>query len=249
MIFTLHIWRQKNATSEGYFEQHQIDVSENTSFLEMLDALNEQLILQNKEAISFDFDCREGICGSCNLVINGTPHGKHRATTTCQQYMRDYVDEKELWIEPWRATAFPIIKDLIVDRSTFEKIIQAGGYIDVRAGSASEANTIPIEKQAVDKAFDSASCIGCGACVAICPNASATLFVAAKIMHLSTLPQGQIDKERAKKLLRVMEQEGFGSCSNYRECERVCPKEISVVKITQMNNLLYLQKNNDVNQI
>ncbi|MDH5358241.1 MAG: succinate dehydrogenase/fumarate reductase iron-sulfur subunit [Gammaproteobacteria bacterium] len=241
MIFTLHIWRQKDAKSQGYFEQHQIEASESTSFLEMLDALNEHLISQDKEAIAFDFDCREGICGSCNLVINGTPHGKQHATTTCQQYMRDYVDEKELWIEPWRATAFPVIKDLIVDRTAFDKIMQAGGYIEIRTGSASEANTIPIEKQVADAAFDSATCIGCGACVAACPNASATLFVAAKVTHLSILPQGQIDKERTKKLLEAMEEQGFGSCSNYRECERVCPKEISVSTITTMNKLLYQQ--------
>ena len=239
MIFTLHIWRQQDSKSEGYFEQHEIDVDEGTSFLEMLDALNEQLIVTGKEAIAFDFDCREGVCGSCNLVINGTPHGKHRATTTCQQYMRDYADENELWIEPWRATAFPIIKDLIVDRTAFEKIIQAGGYIDIRTGSAPEANTMPIAKQVADEAFDSATCIGCGACVAVCPNASATLFVAAKVSHLSSLPQGQMDDQRAKKMMIAMEGQGFGSCSNYRECERVCPKEISVSNITTMNKLLY----------
>jgi succinate dehydrogenase / fumarate reductase iron-sulfur subunit len=239
MIFTLHIWRQQDSKSDGYFELHEIDVDEGTSFLEMLDALNEQLIVAGKEAIAFDFDCREGVCGSCNLVINGTPHGKHRATTTCQQYMRDYADEKELWIEPWRATAFPIIKDLIVDRTAFEKIIQAGGYIDIRTGSAPEANTMPIAKHVADEAFDSATCIGCGACVAVCPNASATLFVAAKVSHLSSLPQGQMDNQRAKKMLIAMEGQGFGSCSNYRECERVCPKEISVSNITTMNKLLY----------
>ena len=239
MNFKLHIWRQKNADDQGYFEQFEIDVSETTSLLEMLDALNERLISHGQEAIAFDFDCREGICGSCNLVINGTPHGKHKATTTCQQYMRDYADESELWIEPWRATAFPIIKDLIVDRTPFDKIIQAGGYIATRTGSASEANTIAIAKQVSDDAFDAATCIGCGACVAVCPNASATLFVAAKVSHLSTLPQGEIDKLRAQKLLYEMEQQGFGSCSNYRECERVCPKEISVSTITTMNKLLY----------
>ncbi|MBL1320666.1 MAG: succinate dehydrogenase/fumarate reductase iron-sulfur subunit [Methylophaga sp.] len=239
MIYKLHVWRQQNADSQGEFEQHEIDVNDDTSFLEMLDALNEQLIEADKEAIAFDFDCREGICGSCNLVINGTPHGKHQATTTCQQYMRDYADEQELWIEPWRATAFPIIKDLIVDRTSFEKIIQAGGYIEIRTGSAGEANTIPIEKQVADAAFDSATCIGCGACVAACPNASATLFVAAKVTHLSTLPQGRMDKKRAEKLLTAMDEQGFGGCSNYRECERVCPKEISVSTITTMNKLLY----------
>jgi len=239
MIYTLHIWRQKNATSTGDFETHTIDVSEDSSFLEMLDALNERLIEGGLDAIAFDFDCREGICGSCNLVINGTPHGKHRATTTCQQYMRDYADESELWIEPWRATAFPIIKDLIVDRTAFDKIIQAGGYIDIRTGSACEANTIPIGKEVSDAAFDSATCIGCAACVAACPNASATLFVAAKVSHLSSLPQGQIDRQRAKKLLTAMDEQGFGGCSNYRECERVCPKEIRVSAITVMNRSLY----------
>lgn len=239
MIFTLHIWRQQDATSQGNFELHQIDVSEDTSFLEMLDALNEQLILQGKDAIAFDFDCREGICGSCNLVINGTPHGNHKATTTCQQYMRDYAGENELWIEPWRATAFPIIKDLIVDRSSFDKIIQAGGYIEIRTGSAPEANTMPVEKHVADEAFDAATCIGCGACVAACPNASATLFVAAKVSHLASLPQGQMDKQRAQKMLLEMDEQGFGGCSNYRECERVCPKEISVSNITTMNKLLY----------
>jgi len=242
MIFTLHIWRQKNAITQGYFEQYQIDVSESTSFLEMLDALNEQLISHGHDAIAFDFDCREGICGSCSLVINGSPHGKHRATTTCQQYMRDYAQEPELWIEPWRATAFPIVKDLIVDRTAFDQIIQAGGYIATRTGSATEANTIAIDKETADDAFDSATCIGCGACVAVCPNASATLFVAAKVSHLSSLPQGNIDAHRSKKMLSEMEQQGFGTCSNYRECERVCPKEISVSNITRMNKLLYQHK-------
>ncbi|NQZ54401.1 MAG: succinate dehydrogenase/fumarate reductase iron-sulfur subunit [Piscirickettsiaceae bacterium] len=241
MNFILHIWRQKDADSAGKFERYEIDVSEDTSFLEMLDALNEQLIEIGQEAIAFDFDCREGICGACNLVINGAPHGKSKATTTCQQYMRDYSNENELWIEPWRATAFPIIKDLIVDRTSFEKIIQAGGYIDIRTGSACEANTLPIEKEVSDMAFDSATCIGCGACVAACPNASAMLFVAAKVTHLSALPQGEMDPKRAEKLLSAMEDQGFGGCSNYRECERVCPKEISVSTITTMNKLLYQQ--------
>jgi len=242
MNFTLHIWRQKNAIAQGYFEQYQIEVSENTSFLEMLDALNEQLISNGHDAIAFDFDCREGICGACSLVINGSPHGKHLATTTCQQYMRDYAQEPELWIEPWRATAFPIVKDLIVDRSAFDNIIQAGGYIATRTGSANEANTIAINKDVADDAFDSATCIGCGACVAVCPNASASLFVAAKVSHLSSLPQGEIDPHRPKKMLAEMEQQGFGTCSNYRECERVCPKEISVTNITKMNKLLYQNK-------
>ncbi|WP_438970123.1 succinate dehydrogenase/fumarate reductase iron-sulfur subunit [Methylophaga sp.] len=239
MIFKLNIWRQAGPDKEGTFEKHEIDASEDSSFLEMLDALNESLILKGEDPVAFDFDCREGICGSCNLVINGTPHGKQRATTTCQQYMRDYKNEKELWIEPWRATAFPVIKDLIVDRTSFDRIIQSGGYIPIRTGSASEANTLPIEKHVADAAFDAATCIGCGACVAICPNASASLFVAAKVAHLSTLPQGDMDKKRPAKMLRTMEDEGFGSCSNYRECESVCPKEIKVNAITTMNRLLY----------
>lgn len=239
MIFKLNIWRQAGSDHTGQFEAYEIDASEDSSFLEMMDALNEKLILEGKEAIAFDFDCREGICGSCNLVINGTPHGKQRATTTCQQYMRDYVGEKELWIEPWRATAFPIVKDLIVDRSAFDRIIQAGGYVAIRNGSAPEANTMPIDKHVADDAFDAATCIGCGACVAACPNASATLFVAAKVAHLSTLPQGQMDTQRPMKLLNAMEAEQFGTCSNYRECERVCPKEIKVSAITTMNKLLY----------
>ena len=241
MIFKLNIWRQDSPEAEGFFEAHQVDASEDSSFLEMLDALNEQLIVEGKDPVAFDFDCREGICGSCNLVINGTPHGKQRATTSCQQYMRDYVDDKELWIEPWRATAFPVIKDLIVDRTAFDRIIQSGGYVPIRTGSACEANTLPVEKEVADAAFDAATCIGCGACVAVCPNASATLFVAAKVSHLSTLPQGQIDKKRPARMLQTMEQEGFGSCSNYRECERVCPKEIKVTTITTMNRLLYRQ--------
>ncbi|MAX52188.1 MAG: succinate dehydrogenase/fumarate reductase iron-sulfur subunit [Methylophaga sp.] len=239
MIFKLNIWRQSGPDKKGDFKSYEIEASEDSSFLEMMDALNDKLTLQGEDPVAFDFDCREGICGSCNLVINGTPHGKQQATTTCQQYMRDYKDEKELWIEPWRATAFPIIKDLIVDRSAFDRIIQAGGYIPIRTGSACEANTLPIEKHVADEAFDAATCIGCGACVAVCPNASATLFLAAKIAHLSVLPQGQMDKQRPAKLLHAMEEEGFGSCSNYRECERVCPKEIKVSAITTMNRLLY----------
>lgn len=242
MIFTLNIWRQKNAIAQGYFEQYQIDVSESASFLEMMDALNERLITNGQEAIAFDFDCREGICGACSLVINGAPHGKQRATTSCQIYMRDYADEPELWIEPWRATAFPVIKDLIVDRTAFDKIIQSGGYIETRTGSACEANTIAIAKETADDAFDAATCIGCGACVAVCPNASATLFVAAKVSHLSSLPQGEVDGQRAKKMLTEMDNQGFGTCSNYRECERACPKEISVANITKMNKCLYQNK-------
>lgn len=239
MKLTLNIWRQAHAEASGFFEKHQLEVEAESSFLEMLDALNEQLIISGQEPVAFDHDCREGICGSCSLVINGEPHGRHEATTTCQQYMRDYQDAKELWIEPWRATAFPVIKDLVVDRSAFDRIIQAGGYIPVRTGAAPEANTIPVAKQVADSAFDAATCIGCGACVAVCPNASATLFIAAKISHLSSLPQGQVDKKRPAKMLARMEAEGFGTCSNYRECERACPKQIRTSTITQMNRLLY----------
>jgi succinate dehydrogenase / fumarate reductase iron-sulfur subunit len=239
MNFILHIWRQATPQDDGFFEKHELEVEAESSFLEMLDALNERLIGLGKEAIVFDHDCREGICGSCSLVINGEPHGRHQATTTCQQYMRDYHDQNELWIEPWRATAFPVIKDLMVDRSAFDRIIQAGGYIPVRTGAAPEANTLPVAKRVADKAFDAATCIGCGACVAVCPNASATLFIAAKVSHLSSLPQGQLDTERPAKMLARMEAEGFGSCSNYRECERVCPKQIGTDTISNMNKLLY----------
>ncbi|HET8807652.1 MAG TPA: succinate dehydrogenase/fumarate reductase iron-sulfur subunit [Methylophaga sp.] len=239
MNFILHIWRQTNPQETGEFVRYQLDVAEDSSFLEMLDALNEHLIETGEQPVAFDHDCREGICGSCSLVINGEPHGRHKATTSCQQYMRDYRDHNELWIEPWRAAAFPVIKDLVVDRSAFDRIIQAGDYIPVRTGAAPEANTQPVAKQVADKAFDAATCIGCGACVAVCPNASATLFIAAKVSHLSSLPQGQLDKKRPAKMLARMEAEGFGSCSNYRECERVCPKQIRTDTISKMNKLLY----------
>ena len=239
MNFILHIWRQQDPETAGFFERYELDVEAESSFLEMLDALNERLIGEGKEAIVFDHDCREGICGSCSLVINGEPHGRHQATTTCQQYMRDYQQQRELWIEPWRATAFPVIKDLMVDRSALDRLIQAGGYIPVRTGAAAEANTQLIAKSEADKAFDAATCIGCGACVAVCPNASATLFIAAKVSHLNHLPQGQLDKSRPAKMLSRMEAEGFGSCSNYRECERVCPKQISTKTIVTLNKLLY----------
>lgn len=240
MNFILHIWRQTSPQETGEFVRYQLDVAEDSSFLEMLDALNEHLIEAGEQPVAFDHDCREGICGSCSLVINGEPHGRHKATTSCQQYMRDYRDQNELWIEPWRAAAFPVIKDLVVDRSAFDRIIQAGGYIPVRTGAAPEANTQSVAKEVADKAFDAATCIGCGACVAVCPNASATLFIAAKVSHLSSLPQGQLDKKRPAKMLARMEAEGFGSCSNYRECERVCPKQIRTDTISKMNQLLYL---------
>jgi len=239
-MFTLHIWRQKNTHAEGSFATYEVDnIDNNTSFLEMLDHLNEQLITKGEDAIVFDYDCREGICGACSLVINGYPHGEKSATTTCQLYMREYQNQRELWIEPWRANSFPVLKDLTVDRSAFDLIIQSGGYVSVHTGSAPEANNTRVEKHDSDEAFNSATCIGCGACVAVCPNASATLFVAAKVSHLALLPQGEIEtKDRTHKMIKKMEDEGFGSCSNHRHCERVCPKGISLENITRMNNIL-----------
>ncbi|CAC9537042.1 Succinate dehydrogenase iron-sulfur protein (EC 1.3.5.1) [uncultured Gammaproteobacteria bacterium] len=240
MIFTLHIWRQKSPQVGGSFSTYIINnIDGDTSFLEMLDQLNEQLIHQNEDCIVFDYDCREGICGACSLVINGYPHGEKTATTTCQLYMREYKNETELWIEPWRANSFAVLKDLTVDRSAFDRIIQSGGYVSVHTGSAPEANNILVEKNTADEAFSAAECIGCGACVAVCPNASASLFVAAKISHLMLLPQGEIESNgRAHNMMMQMQDEGFGSCSNHRYCERVCPKGISLQNITRMNNIL-----------
>lgn len=237
MRLKLRIWRQKNAQSEGKFVDYNLDgVSEDSSFLEMLDLLNEQLIDRNEEPVHFDHDCREGICGMCGMVINGEPHGPQKATTTCQLHMRHYKSGDELWVEPWRATAFPIIKDLAVDRSAFDRIIQAGGYITVRAGSAPDANEIPIPKPIADEAMDAAACIGCGACVAACPNASASLFMSAKIGHLGVLPQGQAERDkRVLSMVAQHEKEGFGGCSNHYLCEAACPKEISVKWIARMN--------------
>ena len=240
MNFTLHIWRQKNTQSAGKFFTYEInDIDSDTSFLEMLDQLNEQLIDKGEDCIVFDYDCREGICGTCSLVINGHPHGEKKATTTCQLYMRDYANQRELWIEPWRAESFPIVKDLAVKRDAFDRIIQSGGFISVSVGSSPEANSILVNKDDADCAFDSATCIGCGACVAVCPNASASLFIAAKINHFEQLPQGKIEsKTRAQRMINQMEEEGFGSCSNHRHCEVVCPQEISVKNIATMNRLL-----------
>ncbi len=240
MNFTLHIWRQKNAQSQGDFQTYQIDgIDSDTSFLEMLDQLNEQLLDQGEDCIVFDYDCREGICGACSLVINGYPHGEKKATTTCQLYMREYTEQNELWIEPFRAESFPVIKDVLTNRDAFDRIIQAGGYVSTNTGSAPDANSQLVKKVDADAAFDAATCIGCGACVAVCPNASASLFVAAKVAHLHYLPQGKVQSDtRAKDMIRQMELEGFGSCSNHRHCEVVCPQEISVSNITVMNNLL-----------
>ncbi len=240
MNFILHIWRQENPQDAGGFKTYTLDnVAADSSFLEMLDQLNEQLIQAGETAIVFDYDCREGICGACSLVINGYVHGKQQRTTTCQLYMREYADEKELWIEPWRASAFPVVQDLTVDRTAFDRIIQAGGFVEVSTGSAPEANTLLVDKHSADEAFNSATCIGCGACVAVCPNASASLFVAAKVGHLSYLPQGAITaKDRALKMTRAMFKEGFGVCSNHRHCQTQCPKSISVSNIALMNKLL-----------
>lgn len=240
MRFILHIWRQKTTDVTGQFVTYEVDSIDNdTSFLEMLDQLNEQLITKGEDCIVFDYDCREGICGACSLVINGHPHGEKSATTTCQLYMREYKSQTDLWIEPWRASSFPVIKDLTVDRSSFDRIIQSGGYVSVHTGLAPEANNTLVEKYASDKAFNAAICIGCGACVAVCPNASASLFVSAKISHLALLPQSAIEtNDRAKSMIKQMDIEGFGSCSNHRHCERVCPKNISLTNITRVNRIL-----------
>ena len=206
------------------------------SFLEMLDVLNEQLIEKGDDPVEFDHDCREGICGSCGLMVNGVAHGPRSATTTCQLHMRSFKNGDEIWIEPWRAKAFPIVKDLVVDRSSFDRIIQRGGFVSVNTGSAPDANEVPIGKPDADEAFDYAACIGCGACVASCKNASAMLFVGAKVAHLATLPQGKVERERrVRAMVDQMDQEGFGACSNQYECEAVCPKEIQVTAITKLN--------------
>jgi len=237
MKLYLKIWRQPNRYVLGQFVDYTVtDVSEDASFLEMLDQLNEKLISMNQEPIAFDHDCREGICGMCSLTINGLPHGPNRATTTCQLHMRHFKDGQTITIEPWRAKAFPVLCDLVVDRSAFDRIIQSGGFISARTGSAVEANTILIPKDVADHAMDAAACIGCGACVAACKNASAMLFVAAKASHLNHLPQGYPEKDRrVLSMVQTMDEAGFGACSNYGECEAVCPKEISVDFIAELN--------------
>lgn len=237
MRLKLRIWRQASAGRDGHIVEYDLDhVSEDSSFLEMLDLLNEQLVARGDEAVAFDHDCREGICGMCSLTINGIPHGPQKATTACQLHMRHFDDGATITIEPWRAKPFPVIKDLVVDRSSFDKIIQAGGYISVRAGSAQDANAIPIPKQDADFAMDAAACIGCGACVAACKNASAMLFTSAKVSQLNSLPQGKPEKDRrVLNMVRTMDEAGFGNCTNYGECEAVCPKEISLDMIAKMN--------------
>ncbi len=237
MRLNLRIWRQKNAQTEGKFTDYTLDgVSEDSSFLEMLDLLNEQLIDRNEEPVHFDHDCREGICGMCGLVINGIAHGPKAAVTTCQLHMRVFKDGDSITIEPWRAKAFPVMKDLIVDRTAFERIVQSGGYISVNTGQAPDANVIPVPKVQADQSMDAASCIGCGACVAACPNGSAMLFTSAKLAHLNSLPQGQAERfDRAVLMVNQMDAEGFGGCTNLGECEAVCPKEISLDFIAMMN--------------
>jgi succinate dehydrogenase / fumarate reductase iron-sulfur subunit len=237
MNLTLKVWRQKNADSPGAFETYEVkDVSEDSSFLEMLDILSEDLVEQGKEPVAFDHDCREGICGMCSMTINGIPHGPERATTACQLHMRHFRDGQTITIEPWRAKPFPVMKDLIVDRSPLDRIIQAGGFITARAGSAVDANALPIPKNIADYAMDAAACIGCGACVAACPNASAMLFTGAKVSHMNSLPQGAAEKDRRTlAMVRTMDSEGFGGCTNIGECEAACPKEISLDMIAQLN--------------
>ncbi|MCE9594984.1 MAG: succinate dehydrogenase/fumarate reductase iron-sulfur subunit [Planctomycetes bacterium] len=237
MRFVLHVWRQKNAQSTGEFATfHLDDVSPDMSFLEMLDVLNERLIAAGDDPIAFDHDCREGICGACSLTINGQPHGFERETTTCQTHMRRFEDGATLYIEPFRANAFPIVKDLVVDRSAFDRIIAAGGFVSARTGSAPDANALPVPKGDADRAMDAAACIGCGACVASCKNASAMLFVSAKVAHLSLLPQGQAERgRRVLSMVERMDAEGFGNCTNESECEAACPKGISVANIARLN--------------
>lgn len=236
MTIHLKIWRQKNTNDSGRFEDYTLDeVNEHMSFLEMLDVLNEQLMKENKEPVEFDYDCREGICGSCNLVINGRAHGPKEKIAACQLHMRNYNDGDTIVIEPPRAAAFPVIKDLVVDRSAFDRIIEVGGYISVKTGAAPEANLIPIAQDRSNTVFDYATCIGCGACVAACPNSSASLFTGAKLSHLNLLPQGQPERDaRTIAMVEQMEKEGFGDCSNHGECEAVCPVGISISAIAEM---------------
>jgi len=237
MNLTLKVWRQNSPKDTGRIETYAAtNIPEEASFLEMLDIVNEKIIKDGGEPIHFDHDCREGICGMCSLTINGIPHGKERGITTCQVHMRKFRDGDTIWIEPFRAKAFPVVRDLMVDRSAFDRVIAAGGYISVRTGSAVEANSIPIPKPDADAAFDAAACIGCGACVAACKNASAMLFVSAKVSHLGHLPQGQPERERrVLAMVAQMDAEGFGNCTNQYECEAACPKEISVDHIARMN--------------
>ncbi|HEB51976.1 MAG TPA: succinate dehydrogenase/fumarate reductase iron-sulfur subunit [bacterium] len=248
MKVTLHIWRQSQPSDrhaqsardfqrDGRMVRYELDdVSPDMSFLEMLDVLNEHLIKKGEEPVAFDHDCREGICGACGVVINGVAHGPEKGTTTCQLHMRSFRDGAEIYVEPWRAKAFPVVRDLIVDRSAFDRVVQNGAYVSVNTGAPQDANATPVPKADADKAFDAATCIGCGACVAACKNASAMLFVGAKVSHFVHLPQGRVEREeRARNLVTAMDEEGFGNCTNQYECEAVCPKEIPVRVIADMN--------------
>ena len=244
MRIILHIWRQRNAAEKGSMVRYEVpNVSEHMSFLEMLDVLNEDLIAKGEEPVAFDHDCREGICGMCGAMVNGVAHGPVAETTLCQLHMRNFKDGDELYVEPWRARAFPVVKDLVVDRSALDRIIAAGGYISVSTGSAPDGNAILVDKDHADRSMDAAACIGCGACVAMCPNASASLFTAAKIAHLGLLPQGQPEREeRAVAMVSQANQELFGSCTNIGECEAVCPKEIKLEVIARMNRDFLMAK-------
>ena len=237
MRVTLHVWRQASGSPAGRFERYEIpDADEHMSFLEMLDVLNQRLIERGGDPIAFEHDCREGICGSCGMVINGRPHGPVQRVTACQLHMRSFTDGDAIWLEPWRAAAFPVLKDLVVDRSAFDRIMQAGGYISVRTGAAPDANAVSIPKRDGERAMDAAACIGCGACVAACPNGSAMLFTAAKISHLGLLPQGQPERfARVLAMVERMDDEGFGSCTNHGSCEAACPKGISLDFIARLN--------------
>jgi succinate dehydrogenase / fumarate reductase iron-sulfur subunit len=234
---TLHVWRQPGPAAKGRFVTYEAkDVSPDMSFLELLDVVNEGLIARHEDPIAFDHDCREGICGMCGLMIDGRAHGPQAATTTCQLHLRHFADGAEIRVEPWRARAFPVLKDLVVDRGAFDRIIEAGGFVSVRTGSAPDANTILVPKPAAELAMDAAQCIGCGACVAACPNASAMLFVAAKVSHLALLPQGQPERyDRVVRMVETMDAAGFGACTNHGECMAACPKEISIDFIAQLN--------------
>jgi len=236
MRLKLHVWRQASPSRRGGFATYETDASEHMSFLEMLDVVNEGLESKGEDPIAFDSDCREGICGTCGMVVDGRPHGPWKRTTVCQLHMREYSDGDEIWIEPWRADGFPVQKDLMVDRSAFDRIVAAGGYISVRTGSAPDANAIPVGQEKAEKSMDAAACIGCGACVAACPNASAMLFTSAKAAHLNLLPHGQPERwDRVLNMILTMESEGFGTCTNHGACENACPKEIKIDVIAMLN--------------
>jgi len=249
MELTLKIWRQKDRNSKGGFKTYQVsDITPDTSFLEMMDILNEELSRKGEDPVHFDHDCREGICGTCGMVINGRPHGPQTGSTTCQLHMRSFSDGDKITIEPWRAKPFPVIKDLVVDRSSFDRIIQSGGFVSVNTGGVPDANEIPIPRRISNEAMDAASCIGCGACVAACKNASAMLFVSAKVSHLALLPQGQVEaKERSEKMVAQMDSEEFGSCTNTGACSIECPKEISQEHIARLNREYFFAKQSSEN--